>query len=107
MKDEPATFRSSDRGLYRSCDPQRFHSQNPLHAPGTKLEWSLSIDTSETTDCSAHLLGVVSLDRTDEGQGLRTCIRYDTRRQRNRVDPSRKTHWLKGPQRRRATEDLI
>jgi hypothetical protein len=47
MKNEPATFRSSDRGLYRSCDPQWFRSQNPLHAPGTKLEWSLSIDTSE------------------------------------------------------------
>ena len=70
MKNEPATFRSSDRGLYRSCDPQWFRSQNPLHAPGTKLEWSLSIDTSEKKDCSAHLLGVVSPDRTDEGQGL-------------------------------------
>lgn len=47
MKNEPATFRSSDRGLYRSCDPQWFRSQNPLHAPGTKLKRNLSIDTSE------------------------------------------------------------
>jgi hypothetical protein len=70
MKNEPATFRSSDRGLYRSCDPQWFRSQNLLHAPGTKLERSLSIDTSEKSDSSAHLLGVVSPDRTDEGQGL-------------------------------------
>jgi len=70
MKNEPATFRSSDRGLYRSCDPQWFRSQNPLHAPGTKLEWGLRVDTSEKTDCSAHLSGAVSPDRIDEGQGL-------------------------------------
>jgi hypothetical protein len=72
MKNEPATFRSSDRGLYRSYDPQWFRYQNLLHAPGTKLEWSLSIDTSEKkTDRSAHpVMGVVSPDRTDEGQGL-------------------------------------
>jgi len=47
MKNEPATFRSSDRGLCRSCDPPWFPSQNLLHVPGTKLEWSLSLETLE------------------------------------------------------------
>ncbi len=70
MKNEPATFRSSDRGLYRSCDPQWFRCQNLHRAPGTKLEWSLRVDTSEKTYCSAHLSDGVSLDRTDGGQGL-------------------------------------
>ena len=72
MKNEPATFRSSDRGLYRSCGLQWFRSQNPLHAPGTKLECSLSIDTSEKSGLPAYQLGGVFPDRTDEGQGLRT-----------------------------------
>jgi hypothetical protein len=41
IKNEPATFGSSVRDLYRSCDPQRLRSENPPRAPGTKLERSL------------------------------------------------------------------
>ena len=55
MKNDHATFGSSDRGLYRSCNLQHPRSESPLRAPGTKLEWSLSTDTSENPEFRAHI----------------------------------------------------
>jgi hypothetical protein len=59
-----------DQGLCRSYVPRYPHPRRPLRAPGTKLKSSLSTESIGRRQV-AHLLGEVSLDRIDVGQGLR------------------------------------